>query len=32
MYIYNFKRRDLKDNYFDIGINSIRENYDIIDT
>lgn len=26
MYIYNFKKRDLKENYFDIGINYIRIN------
>jgi len=26
MYIYNFKKRDLKENYFDIGVNYIREN------
>lgn len=26
MYIYNFKKRDLKDNYFDIGVNYIRTN------
>lgn len=28
MYIYNFKRRKLEENYFDIGINSIRVNLD----
>ena len=27
MYIYNFKKRDLKENYFDIGINYIRNNF-----
>lgn len=26
MYIYNFRKRELKDNYFDIGINYIRYN------
>lgn len=26
MYIYNFKKRDLKENYFDIGINYVRSN------
>ena len=26
MYIYNFKKRDLKENYFDIGINYVRAN------
>ena len=26
MYIYNFRKRDLKENYFDIGINYIRYN------
>jgi len=26
MYIYNFKKRELKENYFDIGINYIRSN------
>ena len=26
MYIYNFRKRDLKENYFDIGINYIRTN------
>ena len=26
MYIYNFKKRDLKENYFEIGINYIRIN------
>ena len=26
MYIYNFKKRDLKENYFDIGVNYIRNN------
>ena len=26
MYIYNFKKRDLKENYFDIGINYVRTN------
>lgn len=27
MYIYNFKKRNLTDNYFDIGINYIRTNF-----
>ena len=27
MYIYNFRKRDLKENYFDIGINYIRDNF-----
>ena len=26
MYIYNFRKRDLKENYFDIGVNYIRIN------
>jgi len=26
MYIYNFRKKDLKENYFDIGINFIRTN------
>ena len=26
MYIYNFRKRDLKENYFDIGINYVRTN------
>ena len=26
MYIYNFRKRDLKENYFEIGINYVREN------
>jgi len=26
MYIYNFRKKDLKENYFDIGINYIRTN------
>lgn len=28
MYIYNYKLRDLQENYFDIGVNNIRINYD----
>jgi len=27
MYIYNFRKRDLKENYFDIGIHYIRDNF-----
>ena len=27
MYIYNFRKRDLKENYFDIGVNYIRDNF-----
>ena len=26
MYKYNFRKRDLKENYFEIGINYVREN------
>lgn len=28
MYIYNYKKRELKEDYFGIGVNSIRVNYD----
>ena len=30
MYIYNFRKRDLKENYFDIGVNYIRINMQVI--